>query len=193
MPERPVAVARFAELSDREPAYALVRNTDLVVVRFDDEVRVLYGRCLHRGALMSDGHVRGDNLICGVHNWDYRVDTGVSEYDNREVLHKFSAWVEEGEVVVDEDEIVEWAKANPQPYNRNAYQGAYQDHHGTKDEPHVGLIRQLANSGLSKTGHHGPSSAMGVPRDQLPTWDDLQFVVGQLHKLPLLDDEEVCA
>ena len=32
---------------------------------------------------------------------------------------------------------------------------------------------------------------MGVPRDSLPTWDDLQFVVGQLHKLPLLDDEPV--
>ena len=32
---------------------------------------------------------------------------------------------------------------------------------------------------------------MGVPREQLPVWDDLQFVVGQLHKLPLLDDEPV--
>jgi glutamate synthase domain-containing protein 2 len=32
---------------------------------------------------------------------------------------------------------------------------------------------------------------MGVPRDQLPKWEDLQFVVGQLHKLPLLDDEAV--
>ena len=31
---------------------------------------------------------------------------------------------------------------------------------------------------------------MGVPRGQLPSWDDLQFVVGQLHKLPLLDDDE---
>jgi glutamate synthase domain-containing protein 2 len=32
---------------------------------------------------------------------------------------------------------------------------------------------------------------MGVPRDQLPKWEDLQFVVGQLHTLPLLDDEPV--
>jgi glutamate synthase domain-containing protein 2 len=32
---------------------------------------------------------------------------------------------------------------------------------------------------------------MGVPRDSLPKWDHLQFVVGQLHKLPLLDDEPV--
>jgi len=70
-------------------------------------------------------------------------------------------------------------------------QGAYQDPTGTVDEPHVKLIRKLASEGLSKVGHHGPAGAMGVPRDTLPKWDDLQFVVGQLHKLPLLDDEDV--
>ena len=59
-----------------------------MVVRYDDNVSVLYGRCLHRAALMSDGHVEGNNLFCGVHNWDYRIDTGVSEYNNAEALHK---------------------------------------------------------------------------------------------------------
>ena len=51
----------------RTPEHALVANVDLVVVRFDEDVSVMYGRCLHRGALMSDGFVRGDDLICGVH------------------------------------------------------------------------------------------------------------------------------
>jgi len=58
----------------------------------------MYGRCAHRGALMSDGFVKGDNLICGVHFWDYRLDTGVSEYNHKEMLHKFTSWVEKGEV-----------------------------------------------------------------------------------------------
>ncbi|UCG74390.1 MAG: alpha-hydroxy-acid oxidizing protein [Chromatiales bacterium] len=140
---------------------------------------------------MADGHVRGQNLICGVHDWDYRLDTGVSEYNNSETLPKFSAWIEDGQVLVDEDEIAAWASEHPQPFDRDAYQGAYQDPTGTADEPYVKYIRKLADEGLSKTGHHGPASAMGVPRDQLPKWDDLQFVVGQLHKLPLLDEEDV--
>lgn len=186
-----VSITDWDALKDREPAHALVANVDLVVVRYDDEVSVLYGRCLHRGALMADGHVDGHNLICGVHNWDYRLDSGVSEYNNKEVLHKFSAWVEDGKVLVDEDEIAAWAVDNPQPFDRSAYQGAYQDPHGAPEEPHVNFIRELASNGLSKTGHHGPASAMGVPRDQLPKWEDLQFVVGQLHKLPLLDEETV--
>ena len=44
-----VTVARWTDLPDRSPEHALVANVDLVIVRLDDEVRVLYGRCLHRG------------------------------------------------------------------------------------------------------------------------------------------------
>jgi len=74
-----IAVAKWSELEDRAPTYALVAGVDLVLLRYDDEVSVLYGRCLHRGALMADARVEGDNLICGVHGWDYRYDTGVSQ------------------------------------------------------------------------------------------------------------------
>ncbi len=186
-----IAIADWDQLQDRTPAHALVAGVDLVIVRYDDSLSVLYGRCAHRGALMADGHIDGDNLICGVHGWDFRYDTGVSEYNNSETLAKFSAWVEDNQVMVDEEEIAAWAETHPQPYQRDQYQGAYQDPTGTPDEPHVGYIRSLASDGLSKTGHHGPSAAMGVSRENLPKWDDLQFVVAQLHKLPRLDDEAV--
>ncbi len=180
----------FDSLDDRQPTHAVVEHVDLVVIRFDEQVSVLYGRCLHRGALLADGRIDGSNLICGLHNWDYRFDTGVSEYNNDERLQKFSVWIEDGMVVVDAHEIAAWARANPQPYRRNDYQGAYQDPHGTKDEPFVGHIRQLAAKGVPE-GSHGPAEAMGVPRGQLPTWDDLQFLTAQLWKLPRLDGESV--
>jgi len=69
-----VAVADLKNLQDKIPAYALVANVDLVVIRFEEEVSVLYGRCPHRGALLSDGSIEGANLICGVHRWDFRWD-----------------------------------------------------------------------------------------------------------------------
>jgi len=190
MNKTPVAV--YDELADRKPIYALVGEVDLVVVRFDDEVSVFYGRCLHRGALMSDGFVEGDNLICGVHNWDYRLDSGVSEYANSEALRKFTTWIEGGEVLVDADEIGAWALENPQPFQRDAYLGLYADSgHGTAEEPLNGLIQRYARDGLSKTGHHGEVSAMGVPRDELPLWDDIQLLTAQLHRPPMLDEEPV--
>jgi len=43
-----VEIAKWSQLRDREPAYALVAGVDLVVVRYGDEVSVLFGRCLHR-------------------------------------------------------------------------------------------------------------------------------------------------
>ncbi|MDH3404305.1 MAG: glutamate synthase-related protein [Acidobacteriota bacterium] len=187
-----VKVAVWTTLEDRAPAHALVANVDLVVVRWDDEVSVLYGRCQHRGALMADGHVRGDDLVCGVHDWDYQFRSGVSSYSHEERLHKFGAWVEDGAVWVDGDEIAAWERANPQPYARDGYQGAYQDPtHGSPAEPHVKLIRHLADHGLAKVGHHGPVAAMGVSRAELPTWDDLQFVTAQLARVPQLDDVPV--
>ncbi len=165
-----VAVAKWSELGDRAPTYALVGDVDLVVLRYDDEVSVLYGRCLHRGALMADARVEGDNLICGLHGWDYRCDTGVSSYNNAEALQKFRAWVdhEADAVLVDEEEIRAWAEKSPQPYDREAYLGLYADVHGTPEEPFNGYIQELARNGLKKVGHDGPLSAMGVPRQQLP-------------------------
>lgn len=104
------AIFKLSALADRKPEYALVGEVDLVVVRFDDEVSVFYGRCLHRGALMADGHVRGKDLICGVHNWDYRLDTGVSAYANDEKLPKFKSWIEGDDICVDADEINAWGR-----------------------------------------------------------------------------------
>ena len=162
-------VATYSDLPDRKPQYALVGEVDLVVVRFDDRVSVFYGRCLHRGALMSDGFVRGDNLICGVHYWDYRLDGGVSEYANDEALSKFTSWVEGDEVLVDADEVAAWALQNPQPFNRDAYLGLYADtSHGTEEEPYNKLIQSYARNGLKRTGHHGEVASMGVPRGELP-------------------------
>ena len=186
-------------ISDRDaleplvPVYALVADVDLVIIRWQDaeEVSVLYGRCLHRGALLSDGCIKGDDLICGLHNWDYSYKTGVSSYNPDERLHRFSSWLDDGMVWVDEDEIRAWAVDNPQPYERDAYQGLYKDIHGTPDEPHTSYIQHLAEHGLTKVGHHGRVSAMGVPRDQLPKWEDIQILTAQLHKVPLLDDAAV--
>jgi glutamate synthase domain-containing protein 2 len=141
--------------------------------------------------LLADGHVDGANLICGLHNWDYCFRTGVSSYNPNERLKKFTSWVEDDHVWVDEDEIRAWLQDNPQPYDRDAYQGLYADLHGGPEEPHYKYIQHLAEHGLSKTGHHGRVSAMGVPRDQLPKWEDIQILTGQLHKLPLLDDAPV--
>ena len=61
----------------------------------------------------------------------------------------------------------------------------------TSEEPTLELMHQLAEDGLSTVGHHGPMEAMGVPRNQLPDWNDIQIMVAQLHRKPLMEDVDV--
>jgi len=61
----------------------------------------------------------------------------------------------------------------------------------TAEEPTVAFIHQLAREGLSSIGHHGPMTSMGVPRHELPHWDDLQIMVAQMASKPLMEDISV--
>lgn len=188
---RSAKVAVWSEVPDHVPTAATVEGIDLVVIRRGHDHSVLSGRCLHRGALLADGTCEGDNLLCGLHGWDYRIDTGVSAYNNAEALQKFTSWLVEDDLVVDLDEVLGFKMRHPQPFDPDVYQGYYRDPHLAPEEPHVSLIHELATNGLSKTGHHGPVGAMGVSREDLPKWDDIQILTAQLARPPLLDDEPV--
>lgn len=61
----------------------------------------------------------------------------------------------------------------------------------TAEEPTVAKIHDLARNGLSQLGHHGEMGSMGVPRTQLPQWDDIQILTAQMATKPLLDGAQV--
>ncbi len=61
----------------------------------------------------------------------------------------------------------------------------------TPEEPTVQQIHDLARDGLSKLGHHGEMGAMGVPRNELPNWNDIQILPAQFARKPLMDDVPV--
>jgi nitrite reductase/ring-hydroxylating ferredoxin subunit len=190
---RATNVGTWDEIEPGSVVGVLVEGVDLVVIRWPDGEghSVLYGRCIHRGALMADGKVVGDNIVCGVHAWDYRFDTGISSYNPKEKLSRFTSWVESGSIWVDAEEVAAYAIAHPQPFDRTAYQGEYQDPVGSDIEHHLRLIHNLAENGLDTVGHHGAMGAMGVPGDHLPKWSDIQIVTAQLAVPPLLDSDHV--
>ncbi|AFY29041.1 glutamate synthase-related protein [Cyanobium gracile] len=63
--------------------------------------------------------------------------------------------------------------------------------HATAEEPNLELIHELAEHGLDAVGREGPVAAMGVPRAQLPLWDDIQILTAQLARRPLAVDAPV--
>lgn len=190
----PVEVASLSTLQVTPLQHAIVSNTDLVVIFHQDQVSVLYGRCLHRGALLSDGRLEGNNLICGLHDWDYRFDTGISEYAPDERLQKFSHLIVDEKVFVDLEEVMAFEQTElPSRFNREQYLGEYADTHPEATEPYTSYITELARNGLKNYGHHGPTAAMGVDRTTLPSWDRIQLLPAQFSRKPLLDEESVAS
>ncbi|MDH3215338.1 MAG: glutamate synthase-related protein [Candidatus Krumholzibacteria bacterium] len=184
-----VKIADLKELADREPAHARVGDVDLVVIKVGPDIHVFEGRCRHQGALMSDGSVDGEQLVCGLHGWTYDVRTGANQDASGNDLTTYESWVERDAVLVDGDEIIARGGKKAEQSQKTEKKTAPEP--SNREEPHNEYIRHLATHGLSKTGAHGRVAAMGVPRYQLPMWDDVQFVTAQLHKLPRLDEDAV--
>lgn len=161
-----------------------------MVIKYYKTASVLYGRCHHRGALLSDGYIDGPNLMCGLHHWDYRYDTGISEYNNDESLHKFQSEIIDDYIYIDEKEIQDFLDKHPQPFNEDEYLGKYMDTSPEETEPYTNRIKSMSREGIGKQSH-GPIASMGVDRRELPQWNDIQYLPAQLWKAPLLENEEV--
>ncbi|MEO8107451.1 MAG: glutamate synthase-related protein [Actinomycetes bacterium] len=182
----------LSTLPDRTPVAATADGIDVVVVRNGSDVGVYQGHCPHRGAMLADGEVVGDDLICGVHGYDFRLDTGISSYDPSESIHRFKVNIDGETIAIDADDLTAYNTREPQLRDVAPYARLYADsHQATDEEPYVAEIHSLAQDGLTKTGRHGPVAAMGVPRTELPKWEHLQVLTAQLDRLPLLDDEDV--
>lgn len=53
-----------------------VAGGQVLLSRIGDEVVAYENACLHRGAAMEDGRVRGGTLTCPAHLWRYRLADG---------------------------------------------------------------------------------------------------------------------
>ena len=92
---------------------------------------------------------------------------------------------------VDEEEVKEFEKEVPSRFNREEYLGQYMDTKPEDTEPYTLYIKHLSQHGLTQYGHHGATAAMGVDRNTLPKWENIQFLPAQMAKKPLLDEDKV--
>ena len=127
-------------------------------------MHVFEGRCPHRGALLADGRVDGPNLICGVHGWDYRLDTGVSAYNPAERIYKFRTRIDDGDVPSTRPSSSSTGACGPSARVTSTYDRLFDDpHQDTDEEPFVSEIHELARQ-RPRPGRTATVAAMGVPR-----------------------------
>jgi cytochrome P450/nitrite reductase/ring-hydroxylating ferredoxin subunit len=71
-----VRTAGLDELKGNGPFAVSVNGTDVVVVRGRSGLRAFEGRCPHQGAMLGEGELTGDQLVCRNHRWRFKVASG---------------------------------------------------------------------------------------------------------------------
>jgi cytochrome P450/nitrite reductase/ring-hydroxylating ferredoxin subunit len=71
-----VRVANVDELPGEGPYAVAAAGVDLVLLRSRSGLRVYEGRCPHQGALLGEGEIDGQSLVCRNHRWRFDGETG---------------------------------------------------------------------------------------------------------------------
>ena len=69
-------IARASDLKGDGPHGLSAAGTDLVVVRTKAGLRAYEGHCPHQGAMLSEGELDGDVLVCRNHRWRFAAESG---------------------------------------------------------------------------------------------------------------------
>ncbi len=70
-----------------------------------DEVFALLDRCPHKGGPLSQGIVFGTSVACPLHNWTIGLDDGCARQPDEGWVPKFACKVEDGQVMLDAQEL----------------------------------------------------------------------------------------
>jgi cytochrome P450/nitrite reductase/ring-hydroxylating ferredoxin subunit len=68
--------ANLRDLVGRGPFALSANGVDVALVRTAAGWRTFQGRCPHQGALLGEGEIEGDKLVCRNHRWRFSLDSG---------------------------------------------------------------------------------------------------------------------
>jgi cytochrome P450/nitrite reductase/ring-hydroxylating ferredoxin subunit len=75
-PDPFVHAAHSGDLIGPGPFALSANGVDVALVRTATGWRAFQGRCPHQGALLSEGEIEGDRLVCRNHRWRFRIESG---------------------------------------------------------------------------------------------------------------------
>jgi nitrite reductase/ring-hydroxylating ferredoxin subunit len=69
-------VARVEDLDGQGPFALSGEGVEVVAVRTPMGLKAYQGLCPHQGALLGEGELDGDTLVCRNHRWRFDTETG---------------------------------------------------------------------------------------------------------------------
>ncbi|WP_449432989.1 FAD-dependent oxidoreductase [Pseudomonas putida] len=100
------AVTRVEQLDEHRPMRVQAGSEEIILVRQGDQIHAYQGNCPHAGAPLEEGVICGGLLVCPWHKAAFAIDDGaVCEPPALADLRRYRAWVQEGEVWVDDQPL----------------------------------------------------------------------------------------
>jgi apoptosis-inducing factor 3 len=101
MSQREVAVAQFDELQNGQKRQVKVGETDILLVRWNDQVYALGAYCTHNKAPLAEGILHGEQIICPWHNAYFDITTGdQKEPPGLDSLPRYAVKIEHNQVIL---------------------------------------------------------------------------------------------
>ena len=167
-------VAQLSELTGSGPFAASADGLDLVLVKTRTGIKAFEGRCPHQGALLGEGLVDGNVLVCRNHGWRFDAENG-ERRGGSECLVECPVEIRGAEVWVDTRPL-ERATHD----RRNVARRTLADFPGPRGLPIVGNLLQLemnqlhayleawaARYGAIYTMHMGPHPVIVISDPKL--------------------------
>lgn len=102
-----------ADLEDGEIRPVVAGERDMILYRVGDHYFAAQRRCVHAGADLVEGVIAGGELICALHGWRYRADTGVHVQSSENCLAMFAVRITGDVVEIDPRPIRNAAPPSP--------------------------------------------------------------------------------
>jgi nitrite reductase/ring-hydroxylating ferredoxin subunit len=93
-------VCAEADITDGSMCSFQIGETHLVVCRTGGELHAFNGICPHRGAMLGQGTLDGQAVICPWHNWEFDVTTGKGVTNEQSSIPVYPVRVENGDIFV---------------------------------------------------------------------------------------------
>ena len=97
-----VRVTTLDNIPLREGRAVTIADRQIAIFNLGDRFLATENRCPHRGGPLCDGIVTGPSVVCPLHTWKVRLDTGAVDRPSgrTECVRTYPTRVEDGVVLV---------------------------------------------------------------------------------------------
>jgi nitrite reductase/ring-hydroxylating ferredoxin subunit len=95
-----VAVCKVADVAEGRGRSCFVEGLPLAILNDGGSFHALLGRCPHAGGPLGRGWIEAGEVVCPLHQWRFRLDSGRCTTMRGMGVHRFDCEVRDGEVWV---------------------------------------------------------------------------------------------